>query len=69
MILDCVEIIYIYIAVKINRGGAGQGQVQKLETSELYADKAGTPIVKLFNFWHFTNKVSPFSLTFLCWVW
>jgi len=28
--------------------------------TELYAMKAGPPIVKLFNIWHFMNKVALF---------
>ena len=30
------------------------------KNTELYAMKAGTPIVKLFNIWHFMNKVALF---------
>ena len=30
------------------------------KSTELYAMKAGQPIVKLFNIWHFMNKVALF---------
>ena len=30
------------------------------KSTELYAMKAGPPIVKLFNIWHFMNKVALF---------
>ena len=30
------------------------------KSTELYAVKAGPPIVKLFNIWHFMNKVALF---------
>ena len=36
----------------------------KNKSMALYADKAGPPIVKLFIFWHFMNKVALF--TYIC---
>ena len=36
--------------------------------TEVDTDKAGPPIVKLFNFWHFINKVSLFHSHFVCWI-
>ena len=33
----------------------------KIKSTELYTDEAGPPTVKLFNFWHFINKVALFD--------
>ena len=42
----------------MNLGGPAKVKCKK--SMELYRDKAGPPIVKLFNFLHFTNKVALF---------
>ena len=36
------------------------------KSTELYAIKAGPPIVKLFNFWLFMNKIALFLLAAVC---
>ena len=36
------------------------------KSTELYAMKVGPPILKLFNIWHFMNKVAVFH-SFVCW--
>ena len=44
-------------------GGPAKASAKR---TELYAIKAGPPIIKLFNFWHLMNKVALFhSLPFL----
>ena len=40
-----------------NRGGPTKASAK---STELYAMKEGPPIVKLFNIWHFMNKVALF---------
>ena len=47
-----------------SRGGPAKASAK---STELNAMKAGPPVVKLFNTWHFMNKVAPFSLTVVCW--
>ena len=49
---------YIHVDANMNLGGPAKVKCKK--SMELYRDKAGPPIVKLFNFWHFTNKVALF---------
>ena len=41
-----------------SRGGPAKASAK---STELYAMKAGPPIVKLFNIWHFMNKVALFN--------
>ena len=48
---------YIRARVSMSWGGPAKASAK---STELYADKTGPPIVKLFNFWHFTNKVAFF---------
>ena len=40
-----------------SRGGAAKASAKN---TQLYAMKAGPPIVKLFNIWHFMNKAALF---------
>ena len=40
-----------------SRGGPAKASAKN---TQLYAMKAGSPIVKLFNIWHFMNKVALF---------
>ena len=48
---------YICVDVNRNRGGPAKASAK---STELYTMKAGPPIVKLFNIWHFMNKVALF---------
>ena len=58
---------YIHADVNVNLGGPAKVKC-KSKSTELYADKAGPPIVRLFNFQHFISHSSPFSLTVVCWI-
>ena len=49
----------MYADVNMNLSGPAKVKC-KSKSTELYGDKAGPPIVKLFNFWHFMNKVALF---------
>ena len=44
----------------MNLGGPAKVRCKKSKSTELYADKAGPPINKLFKIWHPMNKVAPF---------
>ena len=57
---------YIHADVNMNLGGPAKFKC-KSKNTELYTDKAGPPVVKLFNFWHLTNKVALFHYK-LCWI-
>ena len=43
--------------VNMSWGGPAKASAKR---TELYADKTRPPMVKLFNFWHFINKVALF---------
>ena len=49
----------LYADVNVNLGGPAKVKC-KSKSTEMYADKAGPPIVKLFNFWHFIHTVALF---------
>ena len=53
--------MYGYIRADDNVNLGGPAKVKYKKSTELYRDKAGPPIVKLFNFWHFMNKVAFFT--------
>ena len=54
---------YICADVNMSQGGPAKASAK---STELYAIKAWPSIIKLFNFWHFMNKVALFnSLPFL----
>ena len=50
---------YIHADVNMNLGGPAKVRC-KSKSMEVYVDKTGPPIVKLFNFWHFRNTVALF---------
>ena len=50
--------MWIYMcSCQQNRGGPAKASAK---STEFYAMKAGPPIFKLFNIWHFMNKVALF---------
>ena len=50
--------------VNMSWGGPAKASAKR---TELYADKTRPPMVKLFNFWHFMNKVALFhALALIC---
>ena len=49
-----------YISADVNTSQGGPTNVSAKST-ELYVIKTRPPIVKLFNFWHFMNKVAFFT--------
>jgi len=48
-----------YICADVNTSQGGPAKVSA-KSMELYVIKVGPPVVKLFNFWHFINKVAHF---------